>query len=328
MICASNLWGMAKLFTTLWTTHRAATIAVTVGLVAAIGVGGWLLLRNPGGSEETTTSAPVPAPAPPAPQTTNWPTYGLDAARTRYMPTHRVRPPYKVAWTYDARHLMEYSPIVVGDTLYGIDNNGEAFALNTRNGKQRWRRDVATLNASAPTYSDGRLYVSNLEPGQVQALKARNGKVAWQQLPSGTDGVLPARRRRRGDRGVRVRFRLRLRQAQRQAALEHPRRRRSQGVARVQQRGRLRRRLQRRDDGDQSLERSGEVADERRQPHLRDRDGGLWPRLRRRSRGRLPRLRRGHRQPLLVDLHRWLRLQRRGGREDSRHATHRLLRLL
>jgi len=188
LICASNLWGMAKLFTTLWTTHRAATIAVTVGLVAAIGVGGWLLLRNPGGSEETTTSAPVPAPAPPAPQTTNWPTYGLDAARTRYMPTHRVRPPYKVAWTYDARHLMEYSPIVVGDTLYGIDNNGEAFALNTRNGKQRWRRDVATLNASAPTYSDGRLYVSNLEPGQVQALKARNGKVAWHtSLPGRTE---------------------------------------------------------------------------------------------------------------------------------------------
>jgi outer membrane protein assembly factor BamB len=104
------------------------------------------------------------------------------------MPTRRVRPPYKVAWTYDARHLMEYSPIVVGDTLYGIDNNGEAFALNTRNGKQRWRRDVATLNASAPTYSDGRLYVSNLEPGQVQALKARTGKVAWHNsLPGRTE---------------------------------------------------------------------------------------------------------------------------------------------
>jgi outer membrane protein assembly factor BamB len=179
---------MAKLFTTLWTTHRAATIAVTVGLVAAIGVGGWLVLRNPGSSEETTTSAPAPPPAPAAPQTTDWPTYGLDAARARYMPTRRVRPPYKVAWTYDARHLMEYSPIVVGDTLYGIDNNGEAFALNTRNGKQRWRRDVATLNASAPTYSDGRIYVSNLEPGQVQALKARSGKVAWHNsLPGRTE---------------------------------------------------------------------------------------------------------------------------------------------
>src|SRR6266480_141711 len=177
-----------KLLTTLWTTHRAATIAATIAFVAAIGVGGWLLSRNSGSSEETTTSTAAPAAAPSAPKTTDWPTYGLDAARTRYMPTNVVKPPYKVAWTYDARHLMEYSPIVVGDTLYGIDNNGEAFALNTGNGKQRWRRDVATLNASAPTYSDGKLYVSNLEPGQVQALKASNGKVAWRNsLPGRTE---------------------------------------------------------------------------------------------------------------------------------------------
>jgi len=174
---------------TLWTSHRAATIAAMTGFVAAIGVGGWLLLGNSGGSSsETTTSASAPPSAPSSPQTTDWPTYGLDAARTRHMPTHTVKPPYKVAWRYDARHLMEYSPIVVGDTLYGIDNNGEAFALNARNGKERWRRDVATLNASAPTYSDGRLYLSNLEPGQVQALKASNGKVAWRNsLPGRTE---------------------------------------------------------------------------------------------------------------------------------------------
>jgi outer membrane protein assembly factor BamB len=170
---------MAEFFTTLWTRHRAATLAGAVGAIAIVGVGGWLLLRSPGGSAApatTTASAPT---APPAPQTTDWPTYGLNPARTRDLRSRVVRPPFKVAWTYDARHLMEYSPIVVGDTLYGIDNNGEAFALHATNGKQIWRRDVATRNASAPTYSDGLLYISNLEPGQVQALKASNGKVAW-----------------------------------------------------------------------------------------------------------------------------------------------------
>jgi outer membrane protein assembly factor BamB len=179
---------MAKLFTTLWTSHRAATIAATLAVLAAIGVGAALALGNGGSSEEATTSTSASAPPPPPPQTTDWPTYGLDTARTRYLPTKTVKPPYKVAWRYDARHLMEYSPIVAGGTLYGIDNNGEAFALNTANGKQRWRRDVATLNASAPTYSDGRLYISNLEPGQVQALKAGSGKVAWHNsLPGRTE---------------------------------------------------------------------------------------------------------------------------------------------
>jgi outer membrane protein assembly factor BamB len=163
----------------IWTEHRAATIAGIAGFIAIVGVGGWLLLRTSGGtSEGTVSTASVPATRP-APPTSDWPTYGLDRARTRYLPTDRVKPPYKLAWSYDAGHLMEYSPIVVGHTLYGIDNNGEAFALNARNGKPRWRRDVATLNASAPTYSDGRLYISNLEPGQVQALNASNGKVAW-----------------------------------------------------------------------------------------------------------------------------------------------------
>ncbi len=163
----------------IWTEHRAAAIASMVGFVAVVGVGGWLLLRSPSSSSQSTTTAASTPASHPAPPTTDWPTYGLDQARTRYLPSDQVKPPYKLAWSYDAGHLMEYSPIVVGETLFGIDNNGEAFAVNTRNGKPRWRRDVATLNASAPSYSNGRLYISNLEPGQVQALSAQSGKVVW-----------------------------------------------------------------------------------------------------------------------------------------------------
>jgi outer membrane protein assembly factor BamB len=169
---------MAAPFKNLWSSHRAAALAGMAGFVAVVGVAGWLILRNPSSSEPTASTTTTPA-AKPQPQSTDWPTYGFNQARTRYLATDQVKPPFQVAWRYDARHLMEYSPIVVGKSLYGIDNNGEAFALNTRNGKERWRRDVATLNASAPTYSDGRLYISNLEPGQVQALNARSGKVVW-----------------------------------------------------------------------------------------------------------------------------------------------------
>jgi outer membrane protein assembly factor BamB len=155
----------------------AFVAAVTVAVPAGCG----------GGSKQT-TSTTSSTPSRPTVQTTDWPTYGSSPQRTRYLHTNRVKPPFQVGWQYDAGHLMEYSPIIVGDRLYGIDNNGEAFALNTHSGKKLWRRDVATLNASAPTYNDGRLYISNLEPGQVQALNARNGKVVWRHpLPGRTE---------------------------------------------------------------------------------------------------------------------------------------------
>jgi outer membrane protein assembly factor BamB len=182
---------MANLFTTLWTQYRAATIAAAVALVAVVGVGGTLVLSGGGSSEGTTAATTTTTAAPAGPPLSDWPTYGFDAARTRYLPTKEVKPPYKVAWTYDARHLMEYSPIVAGGNVYGIDNNGEAFALNAASGKQLWRRDVATLNASAPAYSDGKLYISNLEPGQVQALNAENGKVTWRNSLPGRSESSP-----------------------------------------------------------------------------------------------------------------------------------------
>ena len=159
----------------------AVTIAALAGLVALAGCGG--------SSDQSTTSTTASAPpSQPAAEGTDWPTYGLDPARTRYLPTDKVKPPFQVAWRYNAGALMEYAPIVVRHTLYGIDNAGRAFAFKTTTGKSRWRADVATLNASAPTYSDGRLYISNLEPGQVQALNARTGKVVWRHpLPGRTE---------------------------------------------------------------------------------------------------------------------------------------------
>ena len=206
-------------------------------------MGGTLLLSGGGGSEEARPPRPRPrtAAAPAGPPLTPWPTYGFDNARTRYLPTKAVKPPYKVAWSYDARHLMEYSPIVADGVVYGIDNNGEAFALRADSGKQIWRRDVATLNASAPAYSDGKLYISNLEPGQVQALNGaeRQGRVA-ESLPGRTEssplvvgntviagcecGSVYAFDKRTG-----------------KAALEHVRRRSGQGLPRVRQGNRLRR---------------------------------------------------------------------------------------
>ena len=79
-------------------------------------------------------------------------------------------------------------PILVDGSIYTINNNGEALSAKTRNGKIRWRRKVASRNASSPAYSDGMLYLANLEPGQVLGLNAKNGVQRWKRrLPGRTE---------------------------------------------------------------------------------------------------------------------------------------------
>lgn len=172
----------------LWQNHKVALLAVagTVAVVAIV-VAGYLVLKRPGDvSNEDAVFVPQEQKAE-AVKLADWPFYGLDKERTRYLNAD-VTPPFKVAWKVNGRKLLEYSPVLVDGSLYTINNNGEAFAIKTRTGKIRWRRQVAGRNASSPGYSDGVLYLSNLEPGQVLALKVKNGKQRWKrELPGRTE---------------------------------------------------------------------------------------------------------------------------------------------
>ena len=163
----------------LWQNHRWATIGTGAALAAALVVVGYLVLKRPPDKScpapcTLTSEAPKPVTG-----LTDWPTYGLNVERTRYLDAGSVKPPFAIHWRFNAGHLLEYSPVVVGDQIFGIDNNGEAFALRIDTGKARWKRQVAHLNASAPTYSDGNLYISNLDPGQVIDLAATDGHRVW-----------------------------------------------------------------------------------------------------------------------------------------------------
>ena len=54
-----------------------------------------------------------------------------------------------------------------------------------KKGKELWRRDIGSLNASSPAYSNHRLFAVNLSPPQIVAMRATDGKIVWQKpLPS------------------------------------------------------------------------------------------------------------------------------------------------
>ncbi|MGZ8666254.1 MAG: PQQ-binding-like beta-propeller repeat protein [Solirubrobacterales bacterium] len=138
-------------------------------------------------------------------KTTNWPMFGLDRARTRWLPANRVKPPYKELWKHGGKPLIEFPPIFVkagglcekrtklgcGGRLFYVDNNGFAYSLDADTGKVIWHRRIAELNASSPAYSRGRLFIVNLAPGQILSLDAATGKTIWKRSLPGRSESSP-----------------------------------------------------------------------------------------------------------------------------------------
>jgi outer membrane protein assembly factor BamB len=178
----------------LWREHRRVALAL-IGLVI-VGVAAVIVayeqlkrpadVHNEAAIEHFKPEPPKEPPKPEpgrkgAPRTVNWPMYGLNPQRTRYLPARGVKPPFERVWRYTERPLLEFPPIFVGGVLYAVNNSGYAFALDAKTGAQLWERRIGRLNASSPAYSKHRLYIVNLVPGHIVKLDASNGKVIWKK---------------------------------------------------------------------------------------------------------------------------------------------------
>lgn len=142
-------------------------------------------ISNPDVAFETQASEPVDTGKKAPDRRVDWPRYGYDFERTKFLDAQRVRPPFRRLWRYEQDELIEFAPIVVGDRLYMIDNDGVFIALNAKTGKVVWRKQHGSLNASSPAFSKGVLYAVNLSPPQALAIRARNGKPIWKrELPA------------------------------------------------------------------------------------------------------------------------------------------------
>ena len=119
-------------------------------------------------------------------KTVDWPWYGYDLARTRYLPTKKVKPPYDASeWSFQVGKLIEFAPVVAKGTLYFQDKDAELYALSADKGKVEWSKDIGGLGAASPAYSHGTVYAVTLQKapgvnqGEALALRARDGKVLW-----------------------------------------------------------------------------------------------------------------------------------------------------
>jgi outer membrane protein assembly factor BamB len=168
----------------LWHSRRGLLVGLVLAavvIVAGAGVLAYELLKRPADvHNESAVFIPQKPPKPEA-KTVNWPFFGLNPARTRYLPAKNVKPPFRKLWRFTERPLLEFPPIYVGGKLYLINNNGTAYALNADTGKVLWERSIGRLNASSPAYSRHRLYIVNLVPGHIVKLDAKTGKIIWKR---------------------------------------------------------------------------------------------------------------------------------------------------
>lgn len=178
----------------LWREHRRLAIALAAGAVAVVAgiVVGYELLKRPADIHNANVAFKPQKPPKPKAKTVNWPMFGYNLARTRYLPAKGVKPPYRLLWHYVERPLLEFPPVYANGRLYAVNNSGTAFALNANTGKVLWRRSVGRLNASSPTYYKGRLYIVNLAPGHVVKLDARTGRLIWKRALPGRAESSPA----------------------------------------------------------------------------------------------------------------------------------------
>lgn len=160
-------------------------IATLLVLAVAGGIVAYELLKRPGDVHNQAAIEHFEPQKPKAPpkraRTVNWPLYGLDPGRTRYLPARGIAPPFRKLWRYTERPLLEFPPIFVGGTLYAVNNNATAFALEADTGKVLWERSIGRLNASSPAYARHRLYIVNLDPGHIVKLDAETGKTIWKR---------------------------------------------------------------------------------------------------------------------------------------------------
>jgi len=173
-------------------------VAVAVLLLALGGTVAFILLHAPGNvshpnveftATSTTTSTTATSTARPAVVNNfEWPRYGFDAGRTRVLPNSKFAPPFHIGWRHDDGALLEFPPVIYRNTLFFIDDNGWAHAVNALNGHQLWQQQLGTLAAASPALGIPQqlVFIPVLSThghspgnGQFVALSMATGRVVW-----------------------------------------------------------------------------------------------------------------------------------------------------
>jgi outer membrane protein assembly factor BamB len=76
-----------------------------------------------------------------------------------------------VVWTVKRSVPLTPSPLLVGDEIYFVNDNGIASCLDAKTGQEHWRVRIGGSFSASPVYADGRIYFLS-EDGQTTVIAA------------------------------------------------------------------------------------------------------------------------------------------------------------
>jgi outer membrane protein assembly factor BamB len=168
--------------------HWPILAAVVVLLAGAAVAAYFKFVKAPGNVSHPNVEFTAPVKHKPV-KLGNWPLYGYDAQRTRYLDDPSVKPPYRKLWVFHGRDLIEFQPVLAKSRLFLLKNDGKALAIGTRTGKVKWSRQVGGLAASSPAWSRGHVFlvanasgnagVASAGAGKVWCIDGITGRVIW-----------------------------------------------------------------------------------------------------------------------------------------------------
>lgn len=133
------------------------------------------------------------------PSGTDWPAFHGGGAMLGVAPD-APSPPLKVLWTYRTndkeRAGVDGGAVIVGNSVYVVDNKGTVHAIELATGKARWKTEIEDTFETPPLVLGGRVIVCDMS-GVVHALNAVDGKKLWEYK---SDGPMHAGANGVGDR--------------------------------------------------------------------------------------------------------------------------------
>ena len=167
-------------------------------LIAALAIGGYEYEQNRTGSiyHPHARFIPEATPAVPAKAADNfsWPFYGYSKEHARFFPASAsLHAPFRRLWVNNANTLLEFPPVMRGDHIFQLGDDGVISATNKLTGHTFWKRSLGRLSASSPAVVGDTVYATVLaratgKLGRVVALNYSTGAIRWSRdLPSASE---------------------------------------------------------------------------------------------------------------------------------------------